>query len=74
MSYLPTCVSSLEKYLGLIFLLGCLLFLLLSCMSCLYILEIKPLSVALFVNIFSYSIGCLFVLFMVSFDVQNLLV
>ena len=42
MSHLPTCVSSLEKYLGLIFWLGYLLFLLLSCMSCLYILEIKP--------------------------------
>ena len=36
-------------------------------MSCLYILEIKPLSVASFANNFSQSIGCLFVLFMVSF-------
>ena len=35
--------------------------LLLSCTSCLYILEIKPLSVASFANIFSHSIGCLFV-------------
>ena len=47
-------------------------FLWLSCMSCLYILEIKPLSAASFINIFSYSIGCLFVLFMVSFAVQKL--
>ena len=37
-----------------------------------YILEIKPLLVASFANIFSHSIGCLFVLFMVSFAVQKL--
>ena len=48
-------------------------FLLLSCMSWLYILEIKPLSVAPFANIFSQSIGCLFILFVVSFAVQNLI-
>ena len=36
-------------------------------MSCLYILEIKPCWVTLFASIFSQSIGCLFVLFMVSF-------
>ena len=47
--------------------------LLLSCMSCLYILEIKPLSVASFANIFSHSVGCLFILFMVSFAVQKLI-
>ena len=40
-------------------------------MSCLYILEIKPLSVVSFANIFSHSEGCLFVLFMVSFAVQK---
>ena len=42
-------------------------------MSCLYILEISSLSVALFANIFSHSKGCLFVLFMASFAVQKLL-
>ena len=42
-------------------------------MSWLYILEINPLSVVSFANIFSYSEGCLFVLFMVSFAVQKLL-
>ena len=42
-------------------------------MSCLYILEINPLSVASFANIFSHSVTCLFVLFMVSFAVQKLL-
>ena len=40
-------------------------------MSCLYILEINPLSIASFANIFSHSEGCLFVLFMVSFVVQK---
>ena len=39
----------------------------LGCMSCLYILEIKPLLVTLFANIFSHSIACLFILFIVSF-------
>ena len=43
----------------------------LSSMSRLYILEINPLSVASFANIFSYFEGCLFVLFMVSFAVQE---
>ena len=42
-------------------------------MICLYILEINPLSVASFANIFSPSDGCLFILFMVSFAVQKLL-
>ena len=42
-------------------------------MSCLYILEVKPLSVEWFANIFSHSVGCLLVLFMVSFAVQKLL-
>ena len=49
--------------------------LLLSCMNCLYILEIKPLLVASFANIFSHSIGCLFFslfFLMVSFAVQKL--
>ena len=41
-------------------------------MSCLYILEINPLSVASFANIFSCSVGCLFTLLMVSFAVQKL--
>uniref|UniRef100_A0A8W4F7F0 Uncharacterized protein n=1 Tax=Sus scrofa TaxID=9823 RepID=A0A8W4F7F0_PIG len=45
----------------------------LSCVSCLHILEISPLSAVSFENIFSHSVGCLFVLFMVSFAVQKLL-
>ena len=48
------------------------IFLLLSCISCLYILEINPLSAALFANVFLHSIGCLFVLLVLSFAVQKL--
>ena len=44
-----------------------------SCVRCLYILEINPLLVASFVNIFSQSVGCLFALFMVSFAGQKFL-
>ena len=44
----------------------CLFFLMLGCMSCLYILDIKLLSVISFTNIFSHSIGCLFALLKVS--------
>ena len=47
-------------------------FLVLSCMSCWHSLEINPLLVATFPNIFSYSVGCLFVVFMISFVVQKL--
>ena len=55
------------------FLIGLFVFLLLICMSCLYILEINPLLITSFADIFSYPVGCLFVLFTVSFAVQKLL-
>ena len=45
----------------------------LSYMRCLYILEINPLSVALFASILSHFKGCLFILFMASFAVHKLL-
>ena len=47
-------------------------FLLLSCMSSLYILDVNPLSDIWLANIFSHSIGCLFILLGVSFAVQKL--
>ena len=68
--------SSLEKCLFSSlahFLIGSFTFLVLSCMSCLYIFEINYLSVASFAIIFSLSEGCLFTLLIVSFVVQNLL-
>ena len=42
-------------------------------MSCLYILEINPLSGVGFAIIFSHSEGCLFTLLIVLFAVQKLL-
>jgi len=69
---LAICMSSLEKCL---FRSAALFFFILGCMyilSCLCILWLDPLSIALFANIFSYSEGCLFVLFMVSFAMQKL--
>ena len=68
-------LSSLEKYLFRSFshfLIGLFVFLILNCMSWLYILEIYSLSIVSFAIIFSHSEGFLFTLFVVSFAVQKL--
>ena len=71
----PVCLLWRNVYVDLppIFLIGLFVFVILSCISCLYILEVNPLSVASFANIFSRFEGCLFILFIVSFAVQKLL-
>jgi len=68
MSSLKKCLfSSLAHYLIWLF-----IFLVLSGMSCLYILEINS-SLVSFAIILSHYEGCLFILLIVSFVVQKLL-
>ena len=74
MCLLAICISSLEKSpfsSSALFKIGLFdFFFMLKYMSCLYMLDINPLLVTSFANIFSYSVDCLFILPIISFAIK----
>ena len=70
----PSGLLWINVYAGPLFIFksGCLVFFMLSCMCSLHILNINLLSDISFANIFSHSLGRLFILLVVSFTVKKL--
>ena len=67
LSYLENCLFRSSVFSNWVF-----VSLLLSHMSYLCILDINPLSFHIISKYFFYLVGCLFILLMISFDVQKL--
>ena len=60
MYLLAICISSLAEYSVFLTIFFWVICWILSCMSCLYMLDISPSSTS-FANIFSHAVGCLLV-------------